>query len=470
MKEKPRQQHSRAWAQSSVRRRLEGGCAGRGAREWAARAVSATGGVEGARLELAHGMGAEGRGARPDLRRVLFGELQRLRNGCDDVSSDGGGGGMGPASSLEQEWSCIMRWQIGGGARGRGEWDSDEEAAGRWGDADGVLQLSAEEYEALLLDMQRALYEEEDGHLEAPVPSDRSKVCGIAMDACVNIMCAADGCYRWNGMGAGLSSLHGCCMCVCTAWRVCSVGAHRTGIVMHLSECKVCLGCEGVPWNTKDAFSVAVPQLFCHALVAAPLSPASTVFFQEAMVICPLCKARPLHMHGATIECSCGHFSLHTHHDHRAIANTHFSFDCSTKHSITGAVAVRRIAACALTLGGDMAACATKCASRLFHSCMSHCPHTAVQVTLERLAARLQEVPFIASNYPCALSPHPCPHTCPRPAVQVTLEHLAARLQEVTWQHAVGCPALPSFTLHRSHGVTALLAHCHACPLFEIVL
>ncbi|CAI5989075.1 unnamed protein product, partial [Closterium sp. NIES-64] len=157
-------------------------------------------GSRGARLELAHGMGAEGRGARPDLRRVLFGELQRLRNGCDDVSSDGGGGGMGPASSLEQEmelhnamagrgehkvraweheWSscdpmhggCDGAREIGGGARGRGEWDSDEEAAGRWGDADGVLQLSAEEYEALLLDMQRALYEEEDGHLEAPVPS-----------------------------------------------------------------------------------------------------------------------------------------------------------------------------------------------------------------------------------------------------------------------------------------------------------
>ncbi|CAI5935834.1 unnamed protein product, partial [Closterium sp. NIES-65] len=43
---------------------------------------------------------------------------------------------------------------------------------------------------------------------------------------------------------------------------------------------------------------------------------AALAYQQEAMVICPLCKARPLHMHGATIECSCGHFSLHTHHDH----------------------------------------------------------------------------------------------------------------------------------------------------------
>ncbi|CAI5989073.1 unnamed protein product, partial [Closterium sp. NIES-64] len=95
---------------------------------------------------------------------------------------------------------------------------------------------------------------------------------------------------------------------------------------------------------------------------------AALAYQQEAMVICPLCKARPLHMHGATIECSCGHFSLHTHHDHRAIANTHFSFDCSTKHSITGAVAVRRIAACALT-------------------------------------SRLQEVPSTASNDPRSLCP-----------------------------------------------------------------
>ncbi|CAI5935830.1 unnamed protein product, partial [Closterium sp. NIES-65] len=171
-------------------------------------------GSRGARLELAHGMGAEGRGARPELRRVLFGELQRLRNGCDDVSSDGGGGGMGPASSLEQEMELhnamagrgehkVRAWEhewsscdpmhgggdgareIGGGARGRGEWDSDEEAAGRWGDADGVLQLSAEEYEALLLDMQRALYEKEDGHLEAPVPS--------GMWWCVLTWCAAAG-------------------------------------------------------------------------------------------------------------------------------------------------------------------------------------------------------------------------------------------------------------------------------------
>ncbi|CAI5512086.1 unnamed protein product [Closterium sp. Naga37s-1] len=221
-------------------------------------------GSSGARLELAHGMGAEGRGARPELRRVLFGELQRLRNGCDDVSSDGGGGGMGPGRALEQEMELrnamagrgehkVRAWEhewsscdpmhgggdeareMGGGARGRGEWDSDEEAAGRWGDADGVLQLSAEEYEALLLDMQRALYEEEDGHLETPVPS-----------------------------------------------------GHRS-------------------MEEEEAYQQGMEDEEIMAALA---------YQQEAMVICPLCKARPLHMHGATIECSCGHFSLHTHHDH----------------------------------------------------------------------------------------------------------------------------------------------------------
>ncbi|CAI5458274.1 unnamed protein product [Closterium sp. Yama58-4] len=151
-------------------------------------------------------------------------------------------------------------------------------------------RLSADEYEALLLDMQRALYEDagdDDAHLEPPLPS----------------------------------------------------GYH----------------------------SMEEEEAYQQGMEDAQIMDA-LAYQQEAMVICPLCKARPLRMHGATIECSCGHFSLHTHHDH------------------------------------------------------------------------------------------------------VTLEHLAARLQEVTWQHAVDCPALPSFTLHRTHGVTALLAHCHACPFFEIVL
>ncbi|CAI7835975.1 unnamed protein product [Closterium sp. NIES-53] len=178
--------------------RMEGVAMAMGER-WAGEGHAGSGGVSagrnegsrGAQVDLAHGMGAEGRGARPELRRVLFGELQRLRGGCDDVSRDGGGGGMGHATALEHEtelhnavagrgehkvWAWEHEWsscdpmhyggdgagEVGGGARGRGEWDSDEEAGGRWEDADGVLQLNAEEYEALLLDMQRALYEDDD--------------------------------------------------------------------------------------------------------------------------------------------------------------------------------------------------------------------------------------------------------------------------------------------------------------------
>ncbi|CAI6010673.1 unnamed protein product [Closterium sp. NIES-65] len=261
-------------------------------------------------------MGAEGRGARPELRRVLFGELQRLRGGCDDVSCSGGGGGMGHARALEHDtelhdamagWGehTVCAWdhewpscdpmhnggdgagEVGRGVRGRGEWDSDEEAGGRWEDADGVLQLSADEYEALLLDMQTALYEDADDAQPPPLPS-----------------------------------------------------GHRS-------------------MEEEEAYQQGMED----AQILAALA-----YQQEATVICPLCKASPLRMHGGTIECSCGLFSLHTHHHH------------------------------------------------------------------------------------------------------VKLEHLAARLQEVTWQHAMDCPALPSFTLHRSHGVTALLAHCSACPFFEIVL
>ncbi|CAI5476286.1 unnamed protein product [Closterium sp. Yama58-4] len=159
------------------------------------------GGLRGEQLDSARSMGAEGRGARPELRRVLFGELQRLQGGgghgeggCD-VPIGGAGGdmtGQGMALGRERQWhtstaergeqelgarghewsSCSGMHDGGDGARGRGEWDSDEEAAGRWEDADGVLQLSAEEYEALLLDMQRALYEDDgdDDHLP-PYPS-----------------------------------------------------------------------------------------------------------------------------------------------------------------------------------------------------------------------------------------------------------------------------------------------------------
>ncbi|GJP49242.1 hypothetical protein CLOM_g8481 [Closterium sp. NIES-68] len=296
----------------------------------AAGPTAEAGGARG--LDVTRGMGA-GRGeARPELRRVLFGELQRLHGVCgpDDGGCDGRGGGGGGmeqigASGQERGENVVMRaergelgmdacypcdpcnpcdpcgpcdpcdamhdgregaGEMGRGARGRGEWDSDEEAGG-WAGVDGVLELSAGEYEALLLDMQHALYEGGD---QPP-------------------------CHDWAG---------------------------RTSMEEQEAACQQ---------SMEDA-----------AIMAA------LEYQQEASVICPLCKCRPLCMRGATIECTCGHFSLHTDHDH------------------------------------------------------------------------------------------------------VTLEHLAQRLQEVTWQHAVGCHALPSFTLDRCPGMAALLAHCHACPFFEIVL
>ncbi|CAI5949184.1 unnamed protein product [Closterium sp. NIES-64] len=279
-------------------------------------------------LDSAHGMGAEGRGARPELRRVLFGELQRLRGGCDDVSCSGGGGGMGHARALEHDTE-LHDAMAGWGEHTVCAWDHE------WPSCD-------------------PMHNGGDGAGEV-------------------------GRGEWNG---------------CTRAAYVSV------------------------WREAHALSATLTHL------SATLTHLSATLTHEATVICPLCKASPLRMHGGTIECSCGLFSLHTHHHHLSsllpFPMTHQS--------------------------------GSPCRSAIAYT---HFPSSARLSNHRR--CHWQQPPFsfwrlfevVAARDMAACAP---------------------RLQEVTWQHAMDCPALPSFTLHRSHGVTALLAHCSACPFFEIVL